>query len=76
MRNRISRFMMLALVVAVMPLCMGTSCGRDVRDALQGVAIDFVAGAADTTLNTAFPLSDIIVAALEATGRSDQPAEQ
>ena len=71
--RRISRLGLIVLAVALLPLCMGTSCNTDVRDAAYGGALDYVGGTTTDSMNSFFPLSQALANLFAGpTGEQDQ----
>jgi len=57
--RRTPRLMLVILTAVLMPMCMGSSCGRDMRDAALGGAMDYVSGTSRALLDSMLPLPDL-----------------
>ncbi len=68
-----SRLAMIVVAVALIPLCMGTSCSTDIRDSMYGGALDYIAGTTTDSLNSFVPMSQALANLFAGpTGAQDQ----
>ena len=71
--KRVSRLTLVIFAAVLMPLCMGASCSRDVRDAVYGGALGYVSGTTTDSINSFAPFSTALANLFAGpTGEQDQ----
>ncbi len=55
--RRTSGLALLLLAFTLVPMCMGTSCQTDMRDAVYAGVLDYVSGTTADSVNSLMPLS-------------------
>lgn len=59
--REVSRFWLIGLCVALLPLCMGSSCTTtDLRDAVFAGVLDYVRGTTTDSLSAVAPVSEAV----------------
>jgi len=70
---KLRRVVLIVLVAALLPLCMGTSCNTDIRDAAYAGVLDYVTGTASSGMNSLMPVSEALANLFAGpTGAQDQ----